>query len=124
MYTIREHNVSKSMGKMVKKSIQQNSTSHVNETDINEVVDEIECNESRGNPEKFIPETEILKEISISVPTMYSVEIENHTETESLVNETEQNIFTFDFNDPSSWPPITDKIRSLLINHGPEQGKH
>jgi hypothetical protein len=87
-------------------------------------VDEIECNESRENPEKLIPEIEMLKEISIPEPKMYNVEIEKNTETESHVNESEHNIFIIDFNDPSSWPPITYKIRSLLINHGPEQGKN
>jgi len=30
----------------------------------------------------------------------------------------------FHFNDPSSWPYINDKIRSLLIEHGPECGKN
>jgi len=28
------------------------------------------------------------------------------------------------FNDPSSWPFINDKIRTLLIEHGPKQGKN
>lgn len=28
------------------------------------------------------------------------------------------------FNDPSSWPFMNDKIRTLLIEHGPEQGKN
>ncbi|XP_050063227.1 uncharacterized protein LOC126552552 [Aphis gossypii] len=30
----------------------------------------------------------------------------------------------FHFNDPSSWPYITDKIRTLLIEHGPDHGKN
>jgi len=49
-----------------------------------------------------------------------NVEIEKNTKNESQVPE---EIIEIDFNDPSSWPPITDKIRTLLINHGPEQGK-
>lgn len=28
------------------------------------------------------------------------------------------------FNDPSSWPEMNDKIRTLLIEPGPEQGKN
>jgi len=45
------------------------------------------------------------------------VEIEKNIKNESRVTE---EIFEIDFNDPSSWPPITDKIR----NHGPETGKN
>lgn len=30
----------------------------------------------------------------------------------------------FHFNDPSSWPYINDKNRTLLIEHGPERGKN
>ena len=28
-----------------------------------------------------------------------------------------------DFNDPMSWPTLNDKIRCLLVEHGPDQGK-
>jgi len=49
------------------------------------------------------------------------VEIEKNIKNESQVTE---EIFEIDFNDPSSWPSITDKIRTLLINHDPEMGKN
>ena len=44
-------------------------------------------------------------------PKIFESEEERETSTNSI-----------NFNDPPSWPPISDKIKFLLIEHGPEQG--
>jgi len=71
------------------------------------------------NSNESISEDKILKKTEV-LDACY-VEIEKNTKNESQVPE---EIIEIDFNDPSSWPSITDKIRTLLINHDPEQGKN
>ncbi|XP_050065351.1 zinc finger MYM-type protein 1-like [Aphis gossypii] len=66
-----------------------------------------------------ISEDKILKKTEVL--DACNVKIEKNTKNESQVPE---EIIEIDFNDPSSWPPITDKIRTLLIDHSPEQGKN
>ncbi|CAI6347990.1 unnamed protein product [Macrosiphum euphorbiae] len=95
--------------KWINKSNQRNSSS--NST--------INCNENNKNSDESISENKILKKTEIL--DACNVEIEKNIKNESQVTE---EIFEIDFNDPSSWPPITDKIRTLLINHGPETGKN
>lgn len=77
------------------------------------------CNELLENSDESISENKILKKTEIL--DACNVEIEKNIKNESQVTE---EIFEIDFNDPSSWPPITDKIRTLLINHDPETGKN
>lgn len=109
--------------KWINKSNQENSSSNstinCNETNSNEVIEEIVCNELLENSDESISENKILKETEIL--DACNVEIEKNTKNDSQVTE---EIFEIDFNDPSSWPPITDKIRTLLIIHGPETGKN
>lgn len=71
----------------------------------------------------MIDESEILKETTISkVNSVENVEIKNNIINKSQVTEAKE-ISIIYFNDPSSWPPITDKMSTLLINHGPKEGK-
>ena len=109
--------------KWINKSNQRNSSSNstinCNENNSNEVIEEIVCNELLENSDESISENKILKKTEIL--DACNVEIEKNIKNQSQVTE---EIFEIDFNDPSSWPPITDKIRTLLINHGPETGKN
>ncbi|KAL4107537.1 hypothetical protein QTP88_017869 [Uroleucon formosanum] len=75
--------------------------------------------ESGNKVPEFLPQDKILKKTEVLDGC--NLEIEKHTKNETQVTE---EILEIDFNNPSSWPPITDKIRTLLIIHGPEQGKN
>jgi hypothetical protein len=60
-------------------------------------------------------------------PKSEPVEIrEEHDESRHLkittYQSTEENIVSFDFNDPTYWPNVNDKIRRCLVEHGPDQG--
>lgn len=107
------------MNKSNQENSLSNSTIHCNEINTNKVIEEIVYNRSLENFDESFSEDKILKETEIL--DACNVVIEKNTKNESQVTE---EIFEIDFNDPSSWPPITDKIRTLLINHGPKQGKH
>ncbi|XP_060882071.1 ATP-dependent DNA helicase pif1-like [Metopolophium dirhodum] len=106
------------MNKSNQRNSSSNSTINCNENNSNEVIEEILSNELLENSDESISVNKILKETEIL--DACNVEIEKNIKNESQVTE---EIFEIDFNDPSSWPPITDKIRTLLINHGPETCK-
>jgi hypothetical protein len=56
-----------------------------------------------------------------------SVEIrEEHDETRHLnitpYKSMEENVGSFDFNDPTLWPNVNDRMRCCLVEHGPDRG--
>ncbi|KAF0768643.1 zinc finger MYM-type protein 1-like [Aphis craccivora] len=83
--------------KWLKKSIQENSSSNSN----------INCNETIETNSNDVIEQIVLENSNESISE------------DKILKKNEKLILM----DPSSWPPITDKIRTLLINHGPQQGK-
>lgn len=64
-----------------------------------------------------------LERISSIVPILDISERTNDLESRhsKIISDTQQH--TINYNNPTSWPYITDDIRIILILHGPDQGK-
>lgn len=51
-----------------------------------------------------------------------SSELYEDESPEASASESPEEVHILNFNNPSSWPPLSDDIRQMLVAHGPDQG--